>query len=43
MTARYPHATLRLLEGGDHAISDFERYLDEVLGFLVLKQGAIQA
>ena len=39
MTARYPHATLRLLEGGDHAISDFESYLDEVLGFLVPPTG----
>lgn len=34
MTARYPHATLRLLDGGDHAISDFDRHLDEVLEFL---------
>lgn len=39
MTARYPHATLRLLEGGDHAISDFERYLDEVLVFLAPPTG----
>ena len=36
MTARYPHATLRLLEGGDHAITDFEDHLEAVLGFLDL-------
>ena len=33
MTQRYPAGTLRLLEGGDHAISDFEMYADEVLAF----------
>ena len=33
MTARYPVGTLRLLEGGDHALSDFETYADEVLAF----------
>ncbi len=31
MVARYPGACIRLLEGGDHAISDFAQYLDEVL------------
>lgn len=31
MVARYPGARIRLLEGGDHAISDFAQYLDEVL------------
>jgi hypothetical protein len=36
MTARYPHATLRLLEGGDHAITDFSDHLDAVLSFLDL-------
>lgn len=36
MTARYPHATLRLLEGGDHAITDFSDHLEAVLGFLDL-------
>jgi predicted esterase YcpF (UPF0227 family) len=25
MVARYPQAQLRLLEGGDHALSDFDR------------------
>ncbi len=33
MTARYPVGTLRLLGGGDHALSDFEMYADEVLAF----------
>ncbi len=33
MTQRYPAGTMRLLEGGDHAISDFEMYADEVLAF----------
>ncbi len=36
MVARYPGARIRLLEGGDHAISDFAQYLDEVLEFLQL-------
>ncbi len=33
MTQRYPAGTMRLIEGGDHAISDFEMYADEVLAF----------
>ena len=33
MVGRYPGAHLRLQEGGDHAISDFALYLDEVLDF----------
>jgi predicted esterase YcpF (UPF0227 family) len=36
MTARYPGVRTRLLEGGDHAISDFDAHLDEVLAFLQL-------
>jgi predicted esterase YcpF (UPF0227 family) len=36
MTGRYPGAHIRLLEGGDHAISDFERHLPEVMDFLEL-------
>ncbi|HET6827904.1 MAG TPA: YqiA/YcfP family alpha/beta fold hydrolase [Ramlibacter sp.] len=36
MTARYPGARIRLLEGGDHAISDFEAHMDEVFAFLAL-------
>jgi predicted esterase YcpF (UPF0227 family) len=36
MTGRYPGARIKLLEGGDHAISDFESHLPEVMGFLGL-------
>jgi predicted esterase YcpF (UPF0227 family) len=36
MTGRYPGAQIRLLEGSDHAISDFPNYLDEVRAFLDL-------
>lgn len=36
MTGRYPGAQIRLLEGGDHAISDFELHLPDVMGFLGL-------
>lgn len=36
MTGRYPGAQIRLLEGGDHAISDFELHLPDLMGFLGL-------
>jgi predicted esterase YcpF (UPF0227 family) len=36
MTARYAGAAVHLLEGSDHAISEFEDYLPEVLAFLNL-------
>jgi predicted esterase YcpF (UPF0227 family) len=36
MTARYPGIALRLLEGGDHAISDFGSHVDAVIDFLRL-------
>ena len=36
MTGRYPGIRLKLLEGGDHALSDFDRHIDEVLAFLRL-------
>lgn len=36
MTGRYPGARIRLLEGGDHAISDFDEHLPFVLDFLQL-------
>ena len=36
MVARYPGAAIRLLEGGDHALSDFDTHIDGVLGFLDL-------
>jgi predicted esterase YcpF (UPF0227 family) len=35
MAARYPLARIRLLEGSDHAISDFAAHLDEVFAFLM--------
>jgi len=36
MTARYAGAHTRLLEGGDHALSNFDDHIDEVLAFLNL-------
>jgi uncharacterized protein len=36
MSARYPGATIRLLEQSDHALSDFEQQLPFVLSFLKL-------
>ncbi len=36
MAGRYPGARMRLLEGGDHAISNFESHLPEVMDFLGL-------
>jgi predicted esterase YcpF (UPF0227 family) len=36
MSGRYPGARIKLLEGGDHALSDFDEHLDEVLDFLRL-------
>lgn len=36
MTDRCAGARLKLLEGGDHALSDFDAHLDEVLAFLNL-------
>ncbi|MDT7834401.1 YqiA/YcfP family alpha/beta fold hydrolase [Aquabacterium sp. OR-4] len=36
MTGRYPGATVRLLDGSDHAISDFDDHLPFVLSFLNL-------
>ncbi len=37
MTARYPGAQLILLEGGDHALSDFENHQGGILTFLGLQ------
>jgi len=37
MTARYPGAHQVVMEGGDHAISNFETYLPHVLAFLGLQ------
>ena len=36
MAARYQDAQIKLLEGNDHAISDFADHMDEVLAFLQL-------
>ena len=36
MTGRYPGARIKLLEGGDHALSDFDAHIDEVFAFLGL-------
>ena len=36
MTARYAGARIRLLEGSDHALSDFDKHIDEVFAFLGL-------
>jgi uncharacterized protein len=36
MRARYPGAAIKLLEGGDHALSDFDRHIDDVFAFLEL-------
>jgi predicted esterase YcpF (UPF0227 family) len=36
MTGRYPGVRTRLLEGGDHALSDFDDHLEGVLAFLQL-------
>ena len=36
MTGRYPGAKIKLLEDGDHALSDFDRHMDEVFEFLDL-------
>jgi len=34
MSARYAGARIKLLKGGDHALSDFDAHLPEVLGLL---------
>jgi predicted esterase YcpF (UPF0227 family) len=36
MTARYPGADIRLLDGSDHALSDFDDHLPHLLRFLNL-------
>ena len=37
MAGRYPGARIKLLDGGDHALSDFDDHLDELFGFLGLR------
>jgi len=39
MSARYRGATIKLLEGGDHAMSDFDAHLPEAMAFLGLTSG----
>jgi predicted esterase YcpF (UPF0227 family) len=36
MCGRYPATRIKLLEGGDHALSDFDRHIGDVLAFLGL-------
>ena len=36
MTARYPGASIRLLESSGHGLSDFDQHIDAVLAFLNL-------
>ncbi len=36
MQGRYPGARIKLLEGSDHALSDFEEHLPDILHFLAL-------
>ena len=36
MAGRYPGSRIKLLEGGDHALSDFDDHIGEVLAFLDL-------
>ena len=36
MTGRYPGARVKLLEGSDHALGDFDNHIDEVFSFLNL-------
>ncbi len=36
MTGRYPGSAIKLLEGGDHALSDFDLHMDGVFAFLDL-------
>lgn len=36
MQGRYAQSSIRLLEGGDHALSDFELYMPEIMAFLGL-------
>ncbi len=40
MAARYAGAKIKLLEGSDHALTDFDAHIDEVFEFLNLSPGA---
>jgi predicted esterase YcpF (UPF0227 family) len=43
MVARYPDSPGVQLEGGDHAFSDFEKYIPEILGFLGIAIPGLEA
>lgn len=36
MTGHYPGSAIKLLAAGDHALSDFESHLDDIMAFLAL-------
>jgi predicted esterase YcpF (UPF0227 family) len=36
MAARYAGAHIKLLQGGDHALSDFDHHLPDIVRFLAL-------
>ena len=36
MAGRYPRSPMKLLEGSDHALSDFDQHIDEVIAHLQL-------
>ncbi|PKO63247.1 MAG: esterase [Betaproteobacteria bacterium HGW-Betaproteobacteria-18] len=36
MTGHYPGVALKLLPAGDHALSDFDQHLDDIMNFLAL-------
>jgi uncharacterized protein len=38
MQARYAHSEVKLIEGSDHALSDFEDHLPEILEFLNMQE-----
>ena len=40
MSARYAGCRIRLLEGSDHAIADFDAYLPETMAFVGLSRGS---
>ena len=40
MVAKYYGARLKVIQGSDHELSDFAQYIDEVLSFCGIEQGA---
>ena len=42
MTARVEPARVKLLEAGDHALSDFDEHLPDILDFLGLAQDEVR-